>query len=595
MEKSFPSKPNASFMLALKGPREGRAVEVDFSDPTETLYDKAVAAFVFVMRTFCTWAVPHLQPVLDFLVHYVFEPVGARLTGSFYPAKAILHFGQKPVSFISVTDPEFGVPDLDGQKLYDTRQFPFHSAFADAHGFHEWIAHFLILAAKVAYEREELIKDVLKHEFKGFKWVGSFYTEPKEAKALSTEDKAMCIHKAAHERRRVGLNLPDLRLPAMDKKQKLANKVTATLIPSTCAFMMTNEQSVVLFFRGTEVHKLAQWWSDCDLELAVRTNARGRVHQGFWEALFYQAPAKDGKKAFPSVFNRICTALQKETAGNNKRIFVTGHSLGGGLSAMFAHTLAHPETPNLPAGVGFANSMKLAGRVGAVYTWAAPTSGDAAFCDFLVNAYDDKLFRMVHSSDIIPKIPFGQGYRHHAREYYITYSGDIHHDPASIEAWRVCESDQFDFFYWCKLAANWGTWGPWGAPNGSFFYPDFWVFFVRCVIHSVLRVAAWLGGFLVPGHVVPGIMDHFPCDYERKIRRVALDLGVLLKTPPAERSKLRTHVLSRTEQHDACASDNPAAITNGRATEETNGAEKPWAVHDPEKLLYETKAGFPWA
>ncbi|KAK9817684.1 hypothetical protein WJX72_000609 [[Myrmecia] bisecta] len=612
------------FLLSLQGPMEGRTQDVDIRDPTLSLYDRAVQGFMFVMRTFCTFAIPILQPVLDFFVHYIMEPITGRLTGGFYPPKAFFHVGQKPVSFISVCDPEFGIPKLDGEHIYDTQDFPFDQSKADAHGFHEWTAHFLILAAKVAYEREDLIKDVIKNEFKGFEFVDSFYTEPKRAKKLSTHERAMRIHEASQQRVKIGIpdvrkfdipgidlpkfsqlpglpdvarGFPDFQLPGLDSKAKLANKVTATLIPSTCAFMMANEQAVVLFFRGTEVHKLAQWWSDCDLELVVRTNARGKVHQGFWEALFYKAPTKEGDKEITSVFNRICKALEGATKGNNKRIYITGHSLGGGLSSMFAHTLAHPNTPDLPPGIGFANSLKLAGRVGAVYTWAAPTAGDAKFAQFLIDAYGKKLFRIAHSSDMIVKIPFGQGYRHHAREYYITYNGDIHHEPAAIEAWRVCESDQFDFFYLCKILAGWGRWAPWGAPNGSWLYPDFWVFFVRCALHTAIRVAAFAAGPFIPGHVISGMPDHFPCDYERKIRRVAVDLAVLLKTPVAERSKLRTHLLSRTEEHEEAVKATHTVDTNAYAPEETNGAYKPWNERHTKEFITPPQGptGFPWA
>nr|ARQ20719.1 lipid body protein 36 [Lobosphaera incisa] len=568
-------------LRALRGPREGR-VDLRRPENYESVYDKMVDAFVWLARTFCTWAVPRFQPLLDFIVHHICEPVFARLTGSFYPPKAVLHRGQQPVSFISVTDPEFGVPLLDGKPLYNPANFPFDATHADAHGFHEWVAHFLILCAKVAYEREALIKMVVDREFTGIKFVDSFPTEPKEAANLTVEEKAHVMQEAAFNRLMAGADTAN---PAMIKRrlgsehQQLANRVTATLIPDTMAFMITNDNAVILFFRGTEPHKLAQWWSDCDLELAVRTNAAGKVHQGFWEALFYKAPPVNGKKEIPSVFNRICAALERETRGNHKRIYVTGHSLGGGLTAMFAHTLAHPDTAKLPSTVGYKDAHKLVDRVGGVYTFASPTAGNHAFCDFLVYTYGknvkkgigkDRLFRVAHSSDVVVKIPFGQGYRHHKLEYYINYKGDIHHDPEDIEAWRVCESDQFDFFYLCKVLAGWTRWSPWGAPNGSWLWPDFWVFFMRCYLHTVIRVVAYTLGPLIPGHVISGVPDHFPCDYERKIRRVAVDLGRVLKASPEQRTHMHTHVLSRSEEH--CDADvNIPVSVNGGHIQSSNG------------------------
>ena len=41
-----------------------------------------------------------------------------------------------------------------------------------------------------------------------------------------------------------------------------ALQVAAKLIPDTNAFLMTNDNAVVLFFRGTEPAKLVEWWSD---------------------------------------------------------------------------------------------------------------------------------------------------------------------------------------------------------------------------------------------------------------------------------------------------------------------------------------------
>ncbi|KAK9803891.1 hypothetical protein WJX72_002511 [[Myrmecia] bisecta] len=536
----------ATTKVALIGPKQGRRDIFD-SHEDDTLYDRAVDAFIFMMRAFCTFAIPRLDWIMCFMAVQVIDPLLALFTGSYYPPTAPSKEKQV-LSLINSTDPEFRLPELDGKPLYNPSNFPFPDSLADPHGFHEWNAHFLILASKVAYEDEKIVAEVITREWEGWKFIDSFYTEPKNAKKVSTRERAKRIHDAAFKRR----TLTDVAAPEQTREQKLANKVTANLIPSTAAFMMSNDNAVVVFFRGTQPYKLAQWWSDCDLDLVVRTNARGKVHQGFWEALFYQAPAKTGQKPYPSVFHRICTALAKDIGTRDKKIYVTGHSLGAGLASMFAHTLAHPETANpqsLPPTVGYAGAGELASKIGGVYTWASPTAGNYTWAQFLIDNYGNKLFRVVHSADIIPKIPFGQGYRHHKREYFINYTGDIYHDPEAIEAWRVCESDQFDFFYLCKILAGWTTWAPWGAPNGSAWLPNFVVFFNRCMIHTLIRVAMFALGPLVPGHVVSGIPDHFPCDYEIKMRRAALDLGRLLSVPLEKRHRLRTHMISRTEEH----------------------------------------------
>ncbi len=49
----------------------------------------------------------------------------------------------------------------------------------------------------------------------------------------------------------------------------------------------------------------------------------GSVHAGFYEALFY--PLLDKQH---SVFQKICLALVTALKDNNKKLFITGHSLG---------------------------------------------------------------------------------------------------------------------------------------------------------------------------------------------------------------------------------------------------------------------------
>lgn len=50
---------------------------------------------------------------------------------------------------INNADPNFSVPKLDGDFLYDPAEFPFDPKDADKNGFHEWVVHFLALTIKV--------------------------------------------------------------------------------------------------------------------------------------------------------------------------------------------------------------------------------------------------------------------------------------------------------------------------------------------------------------------------------------------------------------------------------------------------------------
>lgn len=66
-------------------------------------------------------------------------------------------------------------------------------------------------------------------------------------------------------------------------------------------------------------------------------NIAGRVHQGFYDALFYQPHDLVDEAGNPvpqrSIFNKICTRLHEELSkpgGDQLKVYVTGHSLGEG-------------------------------------------------------------------------------------------------------------------------------------------------------------------------------------------------------------------------------------------------------------------------
>lgn len=56
----------------------------------------------------------------------------------------------------------------------------------------------------------------------------------------------------------------------------------------------------------------------------------GKVHEGFYAALFYHSKESDGKNfdvAKHALFRCICEKLA-EAVGDKKSLYVTGHSLG---------------------------------------------------------------------------------------------------------------------------------------------------------------------------------------------------------------------------------------------------------------------------
>lgn len=70
------------------------------------------------------------------------------------------------------------------------------------------------------------------------------------------------------------------------------------------------------------------WPLQC--EMTTQDEVVGKVHEGFYAALFYHSKESDGKKfdvAAHALFRCICEKLA-DAVGDNKSLYVTGHSLG---------------------------------------------------------------------------------------------------------------------------------------------------------------------------------------------------------------------------------------------------------------------------
>ena len=87
---------------------------------------------------------------------------------------------------------------------------------------------------------------------------------------------------------------------------------------------------------------------------------------------------------------------------------------GAALTSVFSHVLASLSTeaqarfPAPQVHVKVPDVESLFSRIGAVYTFAGPLAGDRDFAAFMVDMYGSgpkhKMFRINHSSDIVPKV-----------------------------------------------------------------------------------------------------------------------------------------------------------------------------------------------
>ncbi|GGF54196.1 lipase family protein [Alteromonas lipolytica] len=141
----------------------------------------------------------------------------------------------------------------------------------------------------------------------------------------------------------------------------------------TQAILCANDTDVVIAFRGTAEMK-NDWLTNLQAVREAGPLRKTLAHEGFQDALF------------PAVI-RIVNAIDSRLT-NSKRLWITGHSLGGALASLFAAMLIE-------------NKYNVYG----LYTYASPRPGDATFADNLNAAIKGPHFRIVNESDVVPHVP----------------------------------------------------------------------------------------------------------------------------------------------------------------------------------------------
>lgn len=133
----------------------------------------------------------------------------------------------------------------------------------------------------------------------------------------------------------------------------------------TQGFLTADPKNVVVAFCGT--NDVKDWISN--VQFRMQPESGGKAHRGFCAAL-------------DVVWNEIVVTLQS-LATNGRRIWLTGHSLGGALATLAARRLPASLKPY------------------AVHTFGQPRVGDAVFA----RKYKIKHHRFVNNKDIVPTVP----------------------------------------------------------------------------------------------------------------------------------------------------------------------------------------------
>jgi len=152
------------------------------------------------------------------------------------------------------------------------------------------------------------------------------------------------------------------------------------------AYVASNKEEIVVAFRGTEPTKKNDIIADLNA-FPDRGQVGGFVHNGFQEEV-------------NKVWDKILPLVEKKP--KKKKLFVSGHSLGGAMATIFSSRLRHLVT--------------------ALYTYGSPRVGTKRFiekCNVLH-------YRHVNNNDAVPGVPFAiLGYRHHSEARYINHYGNI--------------------------------------------------------------------------------------------------------------------------------------------------------------------------
>lgn len=152
----------------------------------------------------------------------------------------------------------------------------------------------------------------------------------------------------------------------------------------TQAFLAEGPDFAVLTFRGSD--DLDAWTTNLDA-MPAPWQGPGKVHRGF-------------AKALEAVWQEITQALPDR----QRRLLVTGHSLGAALATLAAAILPQVH----------------------LYTFGSPRVGDNAFRDAVV-AIVVRAERYIDNRDLVCRLPSERfGYRHVGAPHFIDREGRVH-------------------------------------------------------------------------------------------------------------------------------------------------------------------------
>jgi len=141
-------------------------------------------------------------------------------------------------------------------------------------------------------------------------------------------------------------------------------------------FVARRGEVLVIAFRGTQPMNAYDWISDVNYhQRTLRPGISGLIHGGFATAL---------EEVVQPMLDAVASL-----SGAAKRLYVTGHSLGGALAILAATLLKLVEKQ----------------EVAGVYTYGQPRVADPEFASAYNQALGAVTFRYVNDLDVVPHVP----------------------------------------------------------------------------------------------------------------------------------------------------------------------------------------------
>jgi hypothetical protein len=173
-------------------------------------------------------------------------------------------------------------------------------------------------------------------------------------------------------------------------REQLGLEARLFSVGNTQAYAATNEEHIVVAFRGTEspttIEGLKDWLLTDAMNLLIlpegdlgtdyaAAGVGARFHQGFMTAL-------------ADIWDPLYQTVEAERKKSDRPLWLTGHSLGGALAVLAAWRFKRKFIP-----------------VHQIYTFGGPMVGNDVAAKAIDRELAGKIFRYVNAPDPIPKLP----------------------------------------------------------------------------------------------------------------------------------------------------------------------------------------------